>query len=150
MTYCKLHIRLTAFPQRSCKCCRTEHVTPNRLAWGNVKNEMNDFTIRKSFSSHIILHFISTSHSNTTIPQSQVTVVKLIPFRLLPRNLSVLECLKTYLSISVIDILNNEAEPHDNPQPQSWDPSPSHYNHGPLFHWTSSQGYYSLKDTTLF
>jgi hypothetical protein len=54
-----------------------EHISPNKLAWGNVKNEMNDFTIEESFFSHIILRFISTSCSNTLKPQSQATVLKL-------------------------------------------------------------------------
>jgi hypothetical protein len=51
MTDCKLHIRLTPFLQRSCKCFRMEYGTPNELAWQNVKNEMNDFTIEESFFS---------------------------------------------------------------------------------------------------
>jgi hypothetical protein len=71
-----------------------EHGTPNKLAWGIVKNKINDFTIMGSFSSQIILHFVSTSYSNLTLPQSQVTVVKLKPLRLLPGNLSGLECTK--------------------------------------------------------
>jgi hypothetical protein len=71
-----------------------EHVTPNKLAWGNVKNEMNDIPITERFSSHIILRFVSWSYSNTMTPQSQATVVKLKPLRLLPRNLSGLECAK--------------------------------------------------------
>jgi hypothetical protein len=83
------------FPSEILQCFRMKHVTPNELAWGNVKNEMNDFTIAESFSSQIILHFVFTSYRNTRTPQSQATVVKLKPLRLLPNNLSGLECAKT-------------------------------------------------------
>jgi hypothetical protein len=72
-------MRLTPFPQRFYKCYRTEHITPNELAGGNVKNEINDFPID---------YFTSTSCNNTTTLQSHATVVKLKPLRLLPRNLS--------------------------------------------------------------
>jgi hypothetical protein len=88
-------MRLTPYPQRYCKCFRKEHITLNKLDWGNVRNEMNNFTIEESFSSQIILHFVSTSYSNTMTLQIQATVVKLKPLRLLPRNLSGLECAKT-------------------------------------------------------
>jgi hypothetical protein len=107
-------MRLTPFPQRSCKCFRTEHVTPNELVWGNVKNKMNYITITESYFSEIILHFIPTSYSNTTTPQSQATVVKLKPLRLLPGNLFDMECIRRYLATSTTVTLLNEARPHDN------------------------------------
>jgi hypothetical protein len=75
--YCKLHLRLTPFPQRSCKYFRLEHITPNKLAWGIVNNEINDFMIPESFSFGTILCFTPTSYSNITTPQSHATVVKL-------------------------------------------------------------------------
>jgi hypothetical protein len=88
-------MRLMPFPQRFSEYCRMEHVTPNTLSWGNVKNEMNNFTIAESLSSRIVLSFISTSYSNTMILQSQATMVKLKPLKLLPKNLSGLEYVKT-------------------------------------------------------
>jgi hypothetical protein len=95
MTYCKLHIRMIPFPQRSCKYFRMEHVSPNKLVRGNVTNEINSFSIAEGFFSLLILRFVPTSYSNTTTPQSQVTAVKLKPLKLLPGNLSDLEYAKT-------------------------------------------------------
>jgi hypothetical protein len=71
-----------------------EYGTPNELTWGNVTNEMHDFTIEKSFSSQIISCFIFTPYSNTTTLQRKATVVKQKPLRLSPVNLSALECAK--------------------------------------------------------
>jgi hypothetical protein len=95
MTYYKLHMRLTPFSQRSCEGFRTEYSTPNELAEGNVRNEMNDSTIEESFFSQIILCFVSMFYSNTMTPQSQVNVLKLKVLRLSSQNLSGLECART-------------------------------------------------------
>jgi hypothetical protein len=96
-----------------------EYGTLNELAWGNVKNEMNDFTIVESFFFQIILHFISMSYSNTMIPQSQATMDKLKPLRLLLENQSSLERAKISLGIFGIVTLPNAAGSHDNVSPVS-------------------------------
>jgi hypothetical protein len=76
MTYYKLCMRLTTFPERSCKSFRMEHGTSNNLAREYEKNEMNSFNIEERFFPQIILCFICMSYSNTITPQSQATVVK--------------------------------------------------------------------------
>jgi hypothetical protein len=41
---------MTPYAQRSCEYFRMKHVTANKLAWGNVKNKITDFTIIEYFS----------------------------------------------------------------------------------------------------
>jgi hypothetical protein len=65
-----------------------EHVILNKSASEDMNNKMTYSTIVESLFSLTTLHFTSTSHSNTTITQNWVTVVKLRPLKLLPENSS--------------------------------------------------------------
>jgi hypothetical protein len=104
-------MRLILVLQRFCKCFMMKHVTPNKLATGNGKNEMKDFTIAESLFSWTTLCFPSTSYSNTMTSQNQASVVRLKPLESSPENLSGMECARTWAGISAIVTLANEARP---------------------------------------
>jgi hypothetical protein len=110
---------------------------------------MTNLTIAESFSSSIILRFVPISHSNTMTPQGKATMVQLKPLTWLPGNLSNLECEKSSLGISVIVTLASEAGPRNNIALESWDPSPSHWNHRQVFQEIVLHGYHGLKDGML-
>jgi hypothetical protein len=92
-----------------------ERVTPNMLALGIVRNEINYFMIMQSLSSQTTNHFVAIFYGNRIRYQNQTTMVKQKPLRLLPENISCFEYAKRKLGTYAIVTLANEAGPCGHP-----------------------------------